>query len=387
MLEQERLEIVRGELIAEREKISQLGNPQIGQDDYINAQKEAGQEVSKGIKEMNNNAERQAKASAEAAERAADIEAKQPYNDTINNVLRPQDEAGAVYESDGESGFVTASSATHPYDRNAINEQHRLDREYAHKQMVEREKGLRTNAQINADQEKMRIRQARQLEQSQSLTERIKSKLSGTPTSFHPHTGESIPLSQRADASYHPATQKGYDPYDYRPAPYFGTLFGGNPSEVVEEEGKKNGQKFGESFRQNFSERLNRDRTGSFLSFGSETAAGGGLRSATKGLSGLANKALNAADAFGGPLMIAIMAVTTAIQMWQQAFQNYCEDLQEAGNKLKEAYSDWSMAEDELKQSYKNQNPDATDEEIDQMMYDTYSTMNEDMANALNNGS
>ena len=381
VLEQERLEIVRGELVAEREKVSQLGNPRIGQDDYINAQKEAGQEVSKGIKEMNNNAEKQAKASAEAAERAADIEAKQPYNDTINNVLRPQDEAGAVYESDGESGFVTASSATHPYDRNAINEQYRLDRKYAQEQMREREKGLRTNAQINADQEKMRIRQARQLEQSQSLTERIKSKLSGTPTSFHPHTGESIPLSQRADASYHPATQKGYDPYDYKPAPYFGTLFGGNPSEVVEEEGKKNGQKFGESFRQNLSERLNRDRTGSFLSFGSETIAGGGVRSATKGLSGLANKALNAADAFGGPLMIAIMAVTTAIQIWQKAFQDYCQELQDAKKQLQEAYSERSSAEDQLEQTFREQNPNADPEEIEMMILDTYGQLYDDRKN------
>lgn len=126
----------------------------------------------------------------------------------------------------------------------------------------------------------------------------------------------------------------------------------------------------------------NRDRTGRLLNFAQLGPNGKFANS----LGGLTNKALNLTDAIGGPLMIAIMAVTTAIQMWQKAFQDYCEDLKEAGNQLKEAYSEWNMAEDSLRQTFQEQNPDATDEEIDQMVYDTYGTMNQDMANAFNNG-
>lgn len=155
----------------------------------------------------------------------------------------------------------------------------------------------------------------------------------------------------------------------------------GDPEYVA----KQSGRGFGSAFAKNFSDRLNRDRTGSFFSFGS-TTVNGVTRSATKGLSGLANKALNATDMIGGPFMVAMMAATTAIQMWQKAFQEYCEDLKEAGDKLSDAYSKWNAAEEDLEKSYRKKYPDATDEEIDQMIYDAYSTMTEDMANAINNG-
>lgn len=127
---------------------------------------------------------------------------------------------------------------------------------------------------------------------------------------------------------------------------------------------------------------INRDRTGRLLNFAQLGPNGKFANS----LGGLANKTLNATDAIGGPFMIVIMAVTAAIQMWQKAFQDYCEDLKEAGNQLKEAYSERNMAEDSLRQTFRDGNPDATDEEIDQMVYDTYGTMNQDMANAFNNG-
>lgn len=89
----------------------------------------------------------------------------------------------------------------------------------------------------------------------------------------------------------------------------------------------------------------------------------------------------------GGPLMVAIEAATAVITMWQQAYEQYTEDLKKASESLSEAYSKWNSAEDALKRTYREGNPDATDDEIDQMMYDTYSTMEEDMANAFNNGS
>ena len=156
-------------------------------------------------------------------------------------------------------------------------------------------------------------------------------------------------------------------------------------TEYTPETAQQSGQRFGAAFAANFSERLNRNRAGSFFSFGN-TMVNGTMRSATKGLSGLANKALNATDMIGGPFMVAIMAVTTAIQLWQKAFQDYCEDLKEAGDKLKDAYSERDTAEDSLEGNYREQNPNATDEEINEMVLGTYSTMTEDMANAVNNG-
>ena len=143
---------------------------------------------------------------------------------------------------------------------------------------------------------------------------------------------------------------------------------------------------FGAAFRQSFSDRINRDRSGSFLSFGSEKGLDGAMRSSTKGLSGLANKALNLSDAFGGPLMIAIMAVTAAIQLWQKAYQDYTEALKESENRLKEAYSNWGTAEDNLEQALREKYPDATDDEIEEKVLDTYASMNSDMSNAINNG-
>lgn len=104
------------------------------------------------------------------------------------------------------------------------------------------------------------------------------------------------------------------------------------------------------------------------------------------GFKKLGNAALNISDLFGGPFFAAIELGTVAIEMWQQAFQSYCEDLKKADSELKEAYSEWNSAEDSLRRTYQEGNPDATSEEIDQMVYDTYSTMQDDMANAVRNG-
>lgn len=143
-------------------------------------------------------------------------------------------------------------------------------------------------------------------------------------------------------------------------------------------------------FISNFRDRLNRDRTGSFISFGKQPIdpknLSLGLRSATTGLAGFGNKVMNATDLLGGPYMIAMMGVTSLIQLWQGLFQEFCENLKEASNKLQEAYSKWNEAENSLKQTYREGNPDATDDEIENMVLDTYSTMGDDMRNALRNG-
>ena len=148
---------------------------------------------------------------------------------------------------------------------------------------------------------------------------------------------------------------------------------------------KPSSQRFGSAFYANLTDRLNRNRAGSFLSFGNKMVDGV-LTSSTKGLTGFGNKLLNATDAVGGPFMVAIMAASFAIQAWQKAFQDYCDDLKEAGDKLKEAYSNLESADSALEKKFREGNPDATDDEIDQMMYDTYSEMGDKMAQAFTIG-
>lgn len=100
----------------------------------------------------------------------------------------------------------------------------------------------------------------------------------------------------------------------------------------------------------------------------------------------LANLTGNLVDLAGGPLMLAIEGVTTAIQLWQQAYENYTEDLKEASEQLKDAYANRDSAESDLRRTYQEGNPDATDEEIDQMIYDTYTTMADDFQKATQSG-
>ena len=100
----------------------------------------------------------------------------------------------------------------------------------------------------------------------------------------------------------------------------------------------------------------------------------------------LTNAVGNVADLIGGPFFAAIELGTMAIQLWQGEFNKYCESLKKAEDDLKEAYSNWNSAEDSLRRTYQEGNPDASEEEIDQMIYDTYSTMQEDMAKAVANG-
>ena len=80
-------------------------------------------------------------------------------------------------------------------------------------------------------------------------------------------------------------------------------------------------------------------------------------------------------DLMGGPLMAGIEGVTIAIEMWKQWYQEYTESLKEAANEVKEAYVERDSAESALLQSYRDSNPDATDEELEDAMLNTYSTM------------
>jgi len=117
-----------------------------------------------------------------------------------------------------------------------------------------------------------------------------------------------------------------------------------------------------------FKRRLDADRSNSFLNFGKGSKT---------------NKFLNAIDMLGGEFLVATELATAAIELGKQAFENYCEELKKAGEQLKEAYSDWSSADSSLERSFKNENPDITDEELDEKMLSVYSTMQEDIKKAI----
>lgn len=107
---------------------------------------------------------------------------------------------------------------------------------------------------------------------------------------------------------------------------------------------------------------------------------------ANKGIGKFANGILNATDAVGGPFMVAIMIATFAIQRFQQWQEDYNQALQKATDRLNEAYKTIESAESNLRQTFTENNPDLSGDEIDAMVYDTYSQMNDDLANAWNNG-
>ncbi len=127
------------------------------------------------------------------------------------------------------------------------------------------------------------------------------------------------------------------------------------------------------------------DRAGRF-NFGTKMV-NGELQSVTKGLRGMGNGLLNMTDIIGGPVMLAFMAIPAIIGIVQGAFEGFCQDLKKAQDQVSDAFGEVEKAEDALRETYKDGNPDATADDIDQMVYDTYSTMAEDMNKAVKNGS
>lgn len=132
-------------------------------------------------------------------------------------------------------------------------------------------------------------------------------------------------------------------------------------------------------------QRWKSDRAGRF-NFGTKMV-NGELQSVTKGLRGMGNGLLNMTDLIGGPVMLAFMAIPAFIGIVQGAFEGFCQDLKKAQDQVADAFSEVEKAEDALRETYKDGNPDATADDIEQMVYDTYSTMAEDMNKAVKNGS
>lgn len=106
----------------------------------------------------------------------------------------------------------------------------------------------------------------------------------------------------------------------------------------------------------------------------------------SKGIRGAANGLLNLSDIIGGPVMAAMMLIPMIINYIQGLYQAYAKDLQEAKNRLEEAYTALGTAEDNLRNSFKDMYPDLDESGLEDLMMDTYAGMKDAMINAYNNG-
>lgn len=125
--------------------------------------------------------------------------------------------------------------------------------------------------------------------------------------------------------------------------------------------------------RSYLSDTYHADRTGKFLNFGA-----GRLGKTFNGLTNVGGKVVSF---LGGPLMVAMMGITIAMQVVQNAYQEHTEKVKKAGDKLADAYSKLESAEDKLESSLKDANPGATSDEINEMVYETYAQITDDMQN------
>ena len=111
-----------------------------------------------------------------------------------------------------------------------------------------------------------------------------------------------------------------------------------------------------------------------------------GYAKATTSMQKLANAGMNVVDMMGGPLMVAMEGLTLVINYIQGLYDSYCQSLKEAKQRVDDAYSELENAEDALRRTYTENNPDLDEEAINEMVYDTYAQMHEVMADAFNNG-
>ena len=146
----------------------------------------------------------------------------------------------------------------------------------------------------------------------------------------------------------------------------------GDPEYVYKEK-----QSLAGGFFSSVKDRWNSDRAGR-INFGTKMV-NGELKSVTKGLRGMGNGLLNMTDLIGGPVMIAFMAIPAAIELWKGAFEGYCNELKKAQDNVSDAYSKLSSAESSLEKTFKDANPDATSEEIDDMVLESYGTLYDDL--------
>ena len=98
------------------------------------------------------------------------------------------------------------------------------------------------------------------------------------------------------------------------------------------------------------------------------------------------NALMNLADFVGGPVMIAFMALQMAISVVQQMYESYQKSLQEAEERVNEAYTGLEEAENNLRTTISDYNPDLDEDAVNEMVYDTYAQMHDVMSDAFNNG-
>ena len=110
-------------------------------------------------------------------------------------------------------------------------------------------------------------------------------------------------------------------------------------------------------------DKWNADRRGR-LGFGTSSRIGRSL-----------NGVMNLSDFVGGPLMIAITAVTSLINYVKGLYEEYATELNEAKEAVKNAYSERSQAEDALEQTYRDENEEATKEEVNDFVLSQYGDM------------
>lgn len=112
-------------------------------------------------------------------------------------------------------------------------------------------------------------------------------------------------------------------------------------------------------------ERLTRNREGRMI----------GYANATTKFQKLTNVVGNVTDLAGGPLMIAMEGLTLIINYIQGLYDDYCQSLKEAKDAVKEAYSNRSQVESDMKQLYNEQNPEAEKDEADDYVLEQYGKM------------
>ena len=112
-------------------------------------------------------------------------------------------------------------------------------------------------------------------------------------------------------------------------------------------------------------------------------ALGSGLSRIAGGLARGVSTTIGALQTFssymGGPVMLAMMAFSAITSFISKKMQEYAEEMNNAKEDIKKAYSQRNETESSLKKDLQEQNPDATPEEVENLMLETYGKMAEDL--------
>lgn len=117
-----------------------------------------------------------------------------------------------------------------------------------------------------------------------------------------------------------------------------------------------------------FKEAINNAFIAPMKNFGTQmkdSAKKGGAMGAFKtGLSGAAKGLMGLTSLVGGPVMAAFMGIELVMTYFQEAQKNYLKEIQKASDYTNETKESLDSARDAIKEEYKENNPDATEDEI-----------------------